>query len=1021
MADGNPVVFISYSHDSDSHTERVRGFAASLSRDGCDCRLDVYKDTDEDWPTWMERQLLEDDIVLCVVTETYHQRFQYQELPDVGQGVGWEAGLIRRILYAKKLHNDRIIPVVFDASDRQHIPLALQGYDHFVLDGATGYEDLLRKVLSRPRHARPAIGTAPDMPTYTTEPLFPRPGGDEPPELSTPPALPQRIASSRLLDLGVADRFEELVGREAERQFLTGAWHANGVRIVVLVAGGGVGKTSLVADWLMDFVNTGWEGVDTFFDWSFYSQGTRDQTAANSDQFFNAALRHFGEVELADSPASADDKAKRLAERIAGGRTLLLLDGVEPMQHPQTQWGMEGRFKDTGIERLLKRLAQLPSVGGLCVVTTRVPVVDLRRFHSATVREHLLDRLSETATAQLLHKAGARQAGGAAIAPDDRELLEAARELGGHALTAQLLGGYLKQAYGGDIRQRDRVDWTRAIDEHQEGHAGAVMEAYERWFELHGEAGQRELATLRLLGFFDRPASADCLEALRRGEVIEGLTEPLAEIVEEDWQAILTRLADEHGLISLERAGGRIVHVDSHPLVRAYFAWRLRDAHEMAWTEGHRRLYEHLCETTEHRPDTLDGLQPLYQAVVHGCLAGLHQQACDDVYFDRILRGTEGGGFYSSRKLGAVGANLGAVACFFDHPWRGPSSSLSADDQSWLLNQASFCLRALNRLTEAVEPMRAALEMYVEQENWRNAAIQAGNLSELKLILGEVSTAIADAEQSVEFADRSGDAGQREINLTTYADALHQAGRRDEAQHPFAEAESMQAARRPQYPWLFSLQGFQYCDLLLSGAECAAWQCQLALSLRAASSQLLTADRGRQTERQQACGQVSERATQSLKVAERNNWLLDIALDHLTLGRAALYWALLSQSDISVPESLVTVHLIAAVDGLRKAGTMHFLPLGLLTRAWQRHLMGDASGATVDLDEAWEIAERGPMPLHQADILLTRARLFFRDDLATARTHLAEARRLIENHGYHRRDEELADAEEALRLWSERG
>ena len=54
------------------------------------------------------------------------------------------------------------------------------------------------------------------------------------------------------------------------------------------------------------------------------------------------------------------------------------------------------------------------------------------------------------------------------------------------------------------------------------------------------------------------------------------------------------------------------------------------------------------------------------------------------------------------------------------------------------------------------------------------------------------------------------------------------------------------------------------------------------------------------------------------------------------------------------------------------------------------------------------------MPLFQSDILLTRTRLFFRQDLAKARQNLAEARRLIEKHGYHRRDEELADAEEAL-------
>ena len=39
--------------------------------------------------------------------------------------------------------------------------------------------------------------------------------------------------------------------------------------------------------------------------------------------------------------------------------------------------------------------------------------------------------------------------------------------------------------------------------------------------------------------------------------------------------------------------------------------------------------------------------------------------------------------------------------------------------------------------------------------------MRAGNLSELQLTLGEVAEAIALAEQSVEYADRSGDAFQR--------------------------------------------------------------------------------------------------------------------------------------------------------------------------------------------------------------------------------------------------------------------
>ena len=113
------------------------------------------------------------------------------------------------------------------------------------------------------------------------------------------------------------------------------------------------------------------------------------------------------------------------------------------------------------------------------------------------------------------------------------------------------------------------------------------------------------------------------------------------------------------------------------------------------------------------------------------------------------------------------------------------------------------------------------------------------------------------------------------------------------------------------------------------------------------------------------------------------------------------------------------------MSGLRLSGQQDKLPDGLLTRAWLRSLTGARTGpdsAQSDLDEAWDIAERGPMPLFLADIHLHRARLFGRHASSaigeqypwqSPAADLAAARRLIEKHGYGRRMEELADAEAA--------
>jgi hypothetical protein len=72
-------------------------------------------------------------------------------------------------------------------------------------------------------------------------------------------------------------------------------------------------------------------------------------------------------------------------------------------------------------------------------------------------------------------------------------------------------------------------------------------------------------------------------------------------------------------------------------------------------------------------------------------------------------------------------------------------------------------------------------------------------------------------EQSVELADRSGDAAfDRLENRARWADTLHQAGRWEESAATFREAETMPAGWPPK---LYSLWGFPYCDLLLGRAE----------------------------------------------------------------------------------------------------------------------------------------------------------------------------------------------------------
>ena len=101
------------------------------------------------------------------------------------------------------------------------------------------------------------------------------------------------------------------------------------------------------------------------------------------------------------------------------------------------------------------------------------------------------------------------------------ELREAAKEYDGHCLALSLLGSYLEDACEGDVRKRKEIGPLEE-DEPLGGHAQRVMAAYERWFQ-----GEPEVAILRMVGLFDRPAEEGGIAALRAAPTIEGLTDAL--------------------------------------------------------------------------------------------------------------------------------------------------------------------------------------------------------------------------------------------------------------------------------------------------------------------------------------------------------------------------------------------------------------------------------------------------------------------------------------------------------------
>ncbi len=113
-------------------------------------------------------------------------------------------------------------------------------------------------------------------------------------------------------------------------------------------------------------------GARRIFGWSSYSQGARESSHTSAESLLDHALRHWFRIE--DPPKDSWERGELVAELVAQERTLLILDGLEPLQFaPGSQYG---NFKDRGLLALLKNLAAYNS--GLCISTSRLPLPFLR-------------------------------------------------------------------------------------------------------------------------------------------------------------------------------------------------------------------------------------------------------------------------------------------------------------------------------------------------------------------------------------------------------------------------------------------------------------------------------------------------------------------------------------------------------------------------------------------------------------------------------------------------------------------
>ena len=412
---------------------------------------------------------------------------------------------------------------------------------------------------------------------------------------------PKKISIARLPVTG-----SDVFGREEDIAFLDDAWSNQEVNVATIVAWGGAGKSTLVNHWLRRMAAEHYRSAQLVFGWSFYRQGT-SRESSSAGEFLDAALTWFGDPD--SRIGTAWEKGERMAKLVAQRRTLLILDGLEPLQNPPG--AQEGRLREPSLQALLRELAAFNK--GLCVITTRLPVADIADHERTSALRRELEQLSSDAGAKLLRALG--------VNGPEAELQTASNEFRGHCFALTLLGSYLTDAYKGDIRRREEVSARLAQDVRQGAHVRTVMESYQTWL------GGPELAVLCMLGLFDRPADEKAFGALLKAPAIPGLTESLTDMRPTEWQTILARLRRARLL------AGEDPHnpgqLDTHPLVREYFGEQLRSQRSAAWKECNRRLFHYYRTLAPPLPNSFREMEPLFSAVICACNAGLFHDSAE--------------------------------------------------------------------------------------------------------------------------------------------------------------------------------------------------------------------------------------------------------------------------------------------------------------------------------------------------------------------------------------------------------